>query len=271
MRRSLRLPGNRQPQAADRLTLAHAVGEGGPPAKQAVGEGERSPGSGATGRQRRRCGDLSWLAAAASGLLAGCATLSAPDLAQVSPEARWLERKAVLEQVDRFELQGRVASSGNLGMKGDLRWQQHADGSFALNLAGPFGAGAVSVAGSPGQVEVRTREGRQFTAEPEAWIRQRLGWTFPIAGLRYWALGLPAPQSASHIELDADGRIAVLEQDGWRLEYDEYLPAGTVSLPRRLRATHAEVTLKLIADRWDHLPFSAPAGETPPSAAPVLP
>jgi len=213
----------------------------------------------------------SWLGVAAGCLLAGCATLKAPDLAQASPESRWLERKAVLEQVDRFQLQGRIASGGSMGMKGDLRWQQNADGSFALHLAGPFGAGAVSVAGSPGRVEVRTREGRQFTTEPELWIRQRLGWTLPISGLRYWALGLPAPQSPAQIELDDEGKITVLEQDGWRLEYDEYLPAGAVSLPRRLQATNAEVTLKLIADRWDDLPCSAPAEGATPPAAPVLP
>ncbi|HSW12914.1 MAG TPA: lipoprotein insertase outer membrane protein LolB [Solimonas sp.] len=206
-------------------------------------------------------------AAAASLLLAGCAVFKGPDMPQHSPEARWLERKAVLEQVDRFSLQARVAGSGSLGMKAELRWQQNADGSFDLRLAGPFGAGAVSIAGSPGHVEVRSREGRQFTTDPELWIRQRFGWSLPIGGLRYWALGLPSPQSPASIELDPEGKIAVLEQDGWRLEYDEYQPAGPLSLPRRLQLANAEVTIKLIADRWDGLPFATDSAASPPAEA----
>lgn len=211
-----------------------------------------------------------FLGVAAASLLAGCALFKGPDLPQQSPEALWLQRKAALEQIDRFTLQARVASGGAFGMKGDLRWQQNADDSFELRLAGPFGAGAVSIAGSPGLVEVRTREGSQLTTEPERWIRQKLGWTFPVAGLRYWALGLPAPKSPARIELDADGGIKVLEQDGWRLEYAEYQPAGPVALPRRFQLVNPEVTIKLVADRWDGLPFAAPGGEPLQPAAPVL-
>lgn len=210
------------------------------------------------------------LVAAASCLLAGCALFRGPDPSMEASEACWLQRKAALEQIDRFSLQARVASSGSLGMKGDLDWQQNADGSFALRVAGPFGVGALSIAGNPGHVEVRSREGTQVTSDPERWLRQKLGWTFPIAGLRYWALGLPAPGSPARIELDPEGAIAVLEQDGWRLEYAEYQPAGTVALPRRLQLANPEVTIKLVADRWDDLPaLPATAAEAIP-AAPLL-
>ncbi|AXQ28601.1 outer membrane lipoprotein LolB [Solimonas sp. K1W22B-7] len=209
---------------------------------------------------------LAWSGVVAASLLAGCALFKGPQMSQTPSESLWQERRAALERIDRFALQARVASNGSLGMKGDLRWQQNPDGSFDLRVAGPFGVGALSIVGTPSLVEVRSREGSQVTNEPEAWLRRKLGWTFPIAGLRYWALGLPAPGSPAVIELDAEGEIAALEQDGWRLEYDEYQPAGPVSLPRRLQLAKPEVTIKLVADRWDGLPgvdTAQPATEPP--------
>ncbi|HEY0915433.1 MAG TPA: lipoprotein insertase outer membrane protein LolB [Solimonas sp.] len=206
---------------------------------------------------------LAWCGVAAASLLAGCALFKGPDMPQQPSEARWQERKAALEQIDRFNLQARVASNGSLGMKGELRWQQNPDDSFDLRVAGPFGVGALSIIGNPTMVEVRSREGTQVTADPEAWLKRKLGWTLPIAGLRHWALGLPAPALPARIELDGEGEIVVLEQDGWRLEYDEYQPSGAVTLPRRFQLASPEVTIKLVADRWDGLP----AAEAAPAPA----
>lgn len=206
---------------------------------------------------------FAWTGVVAASLLGGCALFRGPDVPQQPSEGRWLERKAALERIDRFSLQARVASNGSLGMKGELRWQQNPDGSFDLRFAGPFGVGALSIAGNPTMVEVRSREGSQVTADPEGWLQRKLGWTLPIGGLRYWALGLPAPGSPATIELDAEGEIAALEQDGWRLEYDEYQPAGPVSLPRRFQMAKPEVTIKLVADRWEGLPGADVAPQAP--------
>ena len=41
----------------------------------------------------------------------------------------------------------RLASSGSLGSKADLHWRQFDRERFELRLSGPFGAGAVSIAG----------------------------------------------------------------------------------------------------------------------------
>jgi outer membrane lipoprotein LolB len=200
-----------------------------------------------------------WLLLAASLTLSACASLGPGAAPTGSPQERWQERRSALEQIDRFTLHARVAGSGALGMKGDLRWQQQADGRFDLRVAGPFGAGAVGISGDAQAVQVRTREGTEVTTDPERWLRQRLGWSLPIGGLRYWALGLPAPHSPAHIELDAAGALAALEQDGWRLQYDEYQSAGLLDLPRRFQLQHGDATIKVVADRWEDLPGSPAA------------
>src|SRR3546814_3110178 len=55
---------------------------------------------------------------------------------------------------------------------------------FEIRIAGPFGAGAVAISGTPDHVEIRTKDGVEHTDDPQAWLFQRAGWSFPIAGLR---------------------------------------------------------------------------------------
>lgn len=187
-------------------------------------------------------------------LLAGCATLPPSDPRQGEAEARWAAQRQSLEQLDHFTLQGRIASGGAFGLTGALRWVQNADGSFDLSLSGPFGAGAVSIAGTPQSVVVRTGEGVTNTSDPEGWIKDRIGWTFPVAGLRWWVLGLPSPHTNAQMDLDAAGQPLTLRQDGWRLEYTEYQSINGLTLPRKFKAANAEAVIKVVVDRWTDLP-----------------
>lgn len=182
------------------------------------------------------------------GLLAGgCASL--PQFDRQQAEAAWTLHQQEVSTIQRFELQARIAGSA-LGAKADVLWQQEADGSFRIRVSGPFGAGSMSLRGDARQVQVTTAEGTVVTDDPERWLQQQMGWTLPIAGLRWWALGLPAPHNAANVELDARGRLAGLQQDGWTLQYDSYAPAGRWQLPRRFDAGNGIVSLRVLADRW---------------------
>lgn len=180
-------------------------------------------------------------------LLAGCATL--PQGNRQQAEQNWAAHRQDISAIDAFDLQARIAGSA-LGAKADVLWQQAADGSYRIRVSGPFGAGGMSLRGDAHQVEVTTGEGTFTTANPEDWLRQRMGWTLPLAGLRWWALGLPAPHGPAHVELDDSGKIVVLEQDGWRLTYDSYAAAGRWQLPRRFDAGNGTVSLRVLADQW---------------------
>lgn len=203
-----------------------------------------------------RPGFAALVAAIALPVLAGCVTAPAQPQRDDSPTAReaaWRLHRNSLAAVDRFLMNGRVTSA-ELALRADLRWNQAADGRFELRLAGPFGAGAVELRGDAQGVEVRNSDGVQYTQDPEGWIRARYGWTLPIAGLRYWALGLPIPQAPSQRQLDADGRLDTLTQNGWLLRYTEYREQNGYDLPRRFEANNGRVTLKLLIDTWDELP-----------------
>jgi len=184
-------------------------------------------------------------------LLAGCTGAIRPDADPRQAQARWQERRPDLERIEQFTLVGRVSSG--FGLKGDLRWKQTANERFEVRMAGPFGMRAVSLTGDPGLVEVRAGDTVEYTDDPEAWVHKRLGWTFPLRGLRWWVLGLPSPHSPATLEFDDHGRITALEQDGWHLQYAEYRAAGERELPRLLDAGNGQVKIRLLADRWEDL------------------
>ncbi|MBI2383557.1 MAG: outer membrane lipoprotein LolB [Gammaproteobacteria bacterium] len=183
-------------------------------------------------------------------LLGGCSILSKKDR---QADLAWEARRARLELLDRFTLQARVSSGGLFGVKGHLNWRQRPD-NFDIRVSGPFGIGAVSIAGTLDHVEIRTAKGSITTPDPEGFLHDKLGWSFPVAHLRYWALGLPSPQSDADLELDDDGRVVALNQDDWKLSYDEYRRAGAVELPRKFEVSNDEVRIKVVVDDWSDLP-----------------
>ena len=215
------------------------------------------------------------LIAALIAVLSGCALLrprdALPGQPVDGPQAdAWQARVASLSPIDRFVLKGRVAS-GALGFKADMRWKQHADGRFELRLAGPFGARAAELVGDAAQVRVRTGDDQPIvTTDPEAWLQQALGVRLPVSGLRWWALGLPAPDARSEVRLDPQtGRALRIAQNGWELDYVEYRAASNdgagPELPRRIEARNGDTQVLVLADQWSQLPpIAAPTPATSP-------
>jgi outer membrane lipoprotein LolB len=185
----------------------------------------------------------------ASLLLQGCALLKHSE----RTEQAWQSHRAQLSRVDRFTLQARVSSGGIFGVKGNLTWRQAPD-EFDMRVAGPFGIGAATIAGRGREIEIRTAKGSFKTKDPEADLKSRLGWSFPVSHLRHWILGQPAPGSRAEFGLDGEGRLETLEQDGWTLEFEEYQSAGALELPRKLQVANSEIKLKIVVDSWSGLP-----------------
>jgi outer membrane lipoprotein LolB len=165
----------------------------------------------------------------------------------------WQARRAQLEQIDRFTMEARVSSGGIFGVRGQLLWKQTPKG-FDMRVAGPFGIGAASIVGRGQQIEIRTAKRTITTDDPERDLHDRLGWTFPIAHLRYWVLGVPAPQSEAEVEYDDAGRLTSLQQDDWTMQVDEYQDAGKLELPRKFEVANDEVRIKVVVDGWSDLP-----------------
>ena len=198
------------------------------------------------------------LALSALLLISACATrppVPAADARAVDRETRlnrWAEHRQALDAWAQFQLEGRVAASGQ-ALSAQLRWVQREDRQFDLWLSGPIGIGAVRLSGTPERVEIRARRETWTSTEPEADLTALLGWSPPLTALPYWARGLPEPGVAVRFHLDAAGRITQLEQAGWTMTVVGYGDT-TPALPTRIEWQRDAQTVTLISDRWQRTP-----------------
>lgn len=187
-------------------------------------------------------------------LISGCAT-RAPTLTPpgVADYSAWWHHHQTVRELRSFIVEGRIAASGT-PMSGRLRWEQMADQRFDIHVAGPVGIGSIRLRGTPTLVDIENRGGRFVTDQPESVLHEQLGWTLPISYLASWALGIPASGVAARYRVDAKGRLTLLEQAGWRVEYPRYHDDQIPPLPARMQLNRDDTTVTVLADRWRFAP-----------------
>ena len=163
----------------------------------------------------------------------------------------WENRIAVLGTQSHWEFRGRVAvKAGEEGFNGKILWSQQ-DENFATTVAGPLGMGAVRIEGDDNSVTLTDKDGVQMVMQDaERELRWRYGWTIPVSSLRYWALGIPDPDTPAKTSVDSQGRLQTLEQSDWRVEISGYRDTGGQSMPRILTATNPDTRVRMVIDSW---------------------
>ena len=181
-------------------------------------------------------------------LLGACA---APTGILLPEMPDWPARQAALSGLDHWEFRGRIGViAGSDGFNGKLHWKQRQD-RFDVRVSGPLGAGAIELEGRGRHITLTDRDGEVVEMQDaEADILARYGWTIPVESLRYWALGIPAPDSPASTDFDVDGRLTSLEQRDWTVTISQYREAGGQSMPRRVAAVNSDAKVRLVIDNW---------------------
>jgi outer membrane lipoprotein LolB len=182
--------------------------------------------------------------------LSGCAT-KPPRLTSALEQA-WLAHASRIGAVERWRADGRVAIKvEEEGWTASFGWKQSPE-RFDIQLSGPFGQGVVRLTGDQEGAELTRDDLTTRRADSaEALLAEQTGWRLPVTGLRYWIVGMPAPdRPAGQRTLDAEGRLAGLTQDRWQISYDSYQQVDGLEMPRKLRLVNGDVRVKLVIARW---------------------
>jgi outer membrane lipoprotein LolB len=182
-------------------------------------------------------------------LAAGCTT--SPDTIDLPQIGSWQDRNAILGDIRDWQFRGRIAvKAGDEGFNGKFNWTQDGD-AFNASVGGPLGVGTVRIEGDGRSVTLTDNDGVETRLDDvEQELRRRYGWTIPVDSLRFWALGIPDPGAPGVTELDAEGRLARLEQRNWIVQISRYQEAGGQSMPRILTATSRDTRVRMVIDRW---------------------
>lgn len=159
---------------------------------------------------------------------------------------------------------GRLAlAAGDEGGSGSFIWSQAGE-SARLQVRGPLGAGGLVIETDGQSLRLVEGNGRIIDSESARQeLTRRLGADLPLASLRYWMLGVPAPGSESRVLPGRRPPLRVIEQSGWRVGIDEFRSVAGFSLPVRLTATTDRARLKVVVSAWDLEPGAAGSGPRP--------
>jgi outer membrane lipoprotein LolB len=145
-----------------------------------------------------------------------------------------------------FELEGRIAvRAGERAFTSQLRWRQSAARDDVWLLA-PLGQTVAHLEGTADGAVLTTAEQRRYRAATiESLAQSALGWALPVEPLRFWVLGDVAPGPVHFLERTAAGRLAVLEQDGWRVRFSY---ADAAPRPSRLDLEREGAEIRIVID-----------------------
>jgi outer membrane lipoprotein LolB len=180
--------------------------------------------------------------------LAGCA---AP---RVKPDADLLARQDARERVlsaqHAWQLEGRLGvSDGRDGGSGSLQWRQDGD-TFHFSVHAPVTGKTWVLSGDAHHAVLEGLREQAIEGDDAAVLLEReLGWHVPVAELTDWVRGARARGDA-RIEFRSDGLPALIEQDGWKIEYPDYDSSSQPPLPRRIFASRGDYRVRLSVNQW---------------------
>ena len=181
-----------------------------------------------------------------------------PRPADAQLQQLWQQHEAVLLPIRHWELRGRLAvRADDQGGQATLVWRR--DGArHGIRLGGPLGRGLLQLTQDENGAQLQDAEQRILRApSAEELLFRYSGWRLPVENLNYWVRGLPMPDVAMERELDDSGHLKTLRQEGWQVQYQEYILVDGRSLPSRLRLTnphkaagHPAMEVRLVIERW---------------------
>lgn len=188
-------------------------------------------------------------------LLGACTTVPKTPITQQNQTA-WAQYQATTSQIENWDLRGRAVVLIDRAVHHvGLAWQQHA-GRFLITLEAPFGQGAIRLETNPKSslpVKLSLADGQIIDAETaEAALERVTGWFIPVSDLQFWIKGLPQQSSDFSYQLNGDGRLKSLQQNGWHIDYLSYFGSAEPGrgLPRKIYLKHNRLTLKIVIAHW---------------------
>lgn len=181
--------------------------------------------------------------------LVACAPVRVKESAETNTAQA--AREAKLASITTWMLTAHIGvSDGKDGGSGELVWKQNGD-NFDFTVHAPVTGKTWKLSGDASRATLEGVDPQPDTdTSPEHLLKQRLGWDVPLAQLSDWVRGLRAKGSASNTIYDAQNLPAVIEQDGWKVEYRDWFTDRTPPLPKKVFATRGNSRVRVSIEDW---------------------
>lgn len=154
-----------------------------------------------------------------------------------------------LPAAEAFDVLGRVQVRYNgRAFTSNFRWR-HGVADDDIWLMSPIGQTLAYISADGRRATLISADQQTYADGSVAALTQRaLGWALPLEQLQHWLGGAPVPGMAvGDVARDALGRLARLEQDGWRIQYTAHA-ADPQHWPWRLDLAQGAQKIRLVID-----------------------
>ncbi|MBX3727439.1 MAG: lipoprotein insertase outer membrane protein LolB [Xanthomonadales bacterium] len=154
------------------------------------------------------------------------------------------------DAVDAFRVSGRLAvSDGREGGSAGFLWLQRGE-AFEVELRQPVSQRTWRLVGDARGAVLHGGEGGPRRGhDAQTLLHDVLGWHLPVRALVDWVRGLPgADAPIERLQRDDRGRVQLLVQAGWQVEYRGWLDDG--AWPTRIQARQGSHSVRLNVQDW---------------------
>ena len=174
----------------------------------------------------------------------------------VPNQHQWQQHQQQVAAISRWNISGRMAiETESNGGQVDIFWRQTQNDTYDIRMIAPFGGGTSVLTSRPDGVVFTGSDGERMVEKNADRLMARVdGWQFPVSGLRYWILGVPAPgNDFKLINWNEQGYVNLMEQDGWRIEMLSYQQQGVYTLPKKIfisRLDRDDLSVRMVIRQW---------------------
>lgn len=132
-------------------------------------------------------------------------------------------------------------------------WHQQQD-QYLLQFDTLLFSSFMQLQGKNGFAELRLEDKIYTGNNPEQLIAQLTPFKIPVTGLSYWIRGLKQPGLEAQQDINADGSIHSIKQQGWRIEYLDWdhfnIHNSQYWLPSDIVLKRKEIEIRIQPSSW---------------------
>jgi outer membrane lipoprotein LolB len=156
-----------------------------------------------------------------------------------------------LSKLQHWQLNARVAiKTPQDALTASLNWQNN-NKEFDFLLSGAFGVTYAHLIQKRDSASLKIPDSdKLYHNNAEQLLNQTLGWDFPIKALSYWVKGLPSGQPGERVHHNKQGQLIQINLNQWQIVFSKYKRYQGILLPKMIKATHPDLSLKIVAKKW---------------------
>jgi len=153
--------------------------------------------------------------------------------------------------IQTWEFSGKMAiNDGKDSGSGRISWKVNNETTLAQFKA-PLGQGSWTITEGINSAELlSSKYGKTIANNATDLISNELGWQFPWNSISYWIRGYQTNQHlSSHDTLPKS-----FKDNGWEITFQKWMKTPIGMLPKKVKATKDNYSVKLIVYNWDITP-----------------